>query len=259
MKAFAEGVILATGCVHMLWDAIKALNNPSLPEYWTKFPFTGIFFMVGLVLTLLLDVVGNRYMEQKQAATVVEDLENEGLLENDHDALITGNIEEQESETEVRRHSVVSLILEVGIVSHSVIVGLSLGVSQNPCEIRPLIVALCFHQFFEGFALGGSISQARFSTSKAIVMTCLFAVTMPSGVGIGTWLALGYNPNSPAALVVEGVLDSLSAGILIYTALHMIQADFGSNIMTSNSRLSIASFCMVLLGIGLMSSLAAWA
>ncbi|AES86413.1 ZIP metal ion transporter family protein [Medicago truncatula] len=43
MKAFAEGVILAKGCVHMLWDAIKALNSPCLPEFWTKFPFTGIF------------------------------------------------------------------------------------------------------------------------------------------------------------------------------------------------------------------------
>lgn len=78
-------------------------------------------------------------------------------------------------------------------------------------------------------------------------MACLFALTMPSGVGIGTWLALGYNPNSPGALVVEGVLDSLSAGILIYTAVNMIKADFGSNIMTSNSRLFITSFCMVLL------------
>ncbi|KAG0500443.1 hypothetical protein HPP92_000515 [Vanilla planifolia] len=48
------------------------------------------------------------------------------------------------------RHVVVSQILELGIVSHSVIIGLSLGVSQSPCTIRPLIAALSFHQFFEG-------------------------------------------------------------------------------------------------------------
>ncbi|KAH1093832.1 hypothetical protein GYH30_039520 [Glycine max] len=33
------------------------------------------------------------------------------------------------------------------------IIGLSLGVSQSPCTMKPLIVALSFHQFFEGFAL----------------------------------------------------------------------------------------------------------
>uniref|UniRef100_A0A453SPU2 Uncharacterized protein n=1 Tax=Aegilops tauschii subsp. strangulata TaxID=200361 RepID=A0A453SPU2_AEGTS len=50
-------------------------------------------------------------------------------------------------------------ILELGIVSHSVIIGLSLGVSQSPCTIKPLVAALSFHQFFEGFALGDCISQ----------------------------------------------------------------------------------------------------
>ena len=46
-------------------------------------------------------------------------------------------------------------------MSHSVIIGLSLGVSQSPCTIRPLVAALSFHQFFEGFALGGCISEVN--------------------------------------------------------------------------------------------------
>jgi len=49
--------------------------------------------------------------------------------------------------------------LELGIVAHSVIIGIALGVSNSPCTIRPLLAALSFHQFFEGFALGGCISQ----------------------------------------------------------------------------------------------------
>lgn len=60
-------------------------------------------------------------------------------------------------------------ILELGIVSHSVIIGLSLGVSRSPCTIRPLIAALSFHQFFEGFALGGCISQVSNSILVALV------------------------------------------------------------------------------------------
>ena len=47
----------------------------------------------------------------------------------------------------------------MGIVVHSVVIGLSMGASQNPCTIRPLVAALCFHQMFEGMGLGGCIFQ----------------------------------------------------------------------------------------------------
>lgn len=47
----------------------------------------------------------------------------------------------------------------MGIIVHSVVIGLSLGASENPCTIRPLVAALCFHQLFEGMGLGGCILQ----------------------------------------------------------------------------------------------------
>ena len=50
-------------------------------------------------------------------------------------------------------------VLELGIVVHSVVIGLSMGASDNMCTIRPLVAALCFHQFFEGMGLGGCILQ----------------------------------------------------------------------------------------------------
>lgn len=49
----------------------------------------------------------------------------------------------------------------MGIVVHSVIIGISLGASESPSAIRPLVVALSFHQFFEGMGLGGCIAQVR--------------------------------------------------------------------------------------------------
>ncbi|XP_043703341.1 zinc transporter 4, chloroplastic-like [Telopea speciosissima] len=158
------------------------------------------------------------------------------------------------------RHVVVSQVLEFGIVSHSVIIGLSLGVSQSPCTIRPLIAALSFHQLFEGFALGGCISQARFKTMSATLMACFFAITTPAGITVGLGVVTSYNPNSPRALVVEGILDSISAGILVYMALvDLIAADFLSKRMRCNFRLQVVSYFALFLGALLMSSLAIWA
>lgn len=50
-------------------------------------------------------------------------------------------------------------VLELGIVVHSVVIGLSLGASNNTCTIKGLVAALCFHQMFEGMGLGGCILQ----------------------------------------------------------------------------------------------------
>jgi len=145
-------------------------------------------------------------------------------------------------------------------VSHSIIIGLSLGVSQSPCTIRPLLGALSFHQFFEGFALAGCISQARFGVLRSTLMASFFAITTPISVGIGIGISSFYNHNSPRALIIEGILDAIAAGILIYMALvDLIAAEFLSKRMKSNLGEQIVSFVALFIGAGLMASLAAWA
>ncbi|KAK0570517.1 hypothetical protein LWI29_002517 [Acer saccharum] len=328
-KAFAAGVILATGFVHMLSGGSKALTDPCLPKFpWSDFPFSGFFAMMASLLTLLVDFVGTQYYEKKQGMTrtseeqgrvgsldanadadsesgivpIVENKERHGKVfgeeesggmhivgmhahaahhrhshPNGQDAC-DGHVKELahahshghghghshgfadgDAESGIR-HVVVSQVLELGIVSHSIIIGISLGVSHSPCTIRPLIAALSFHQFFEGFALGGCISQAQFKTRSATIMACFFAITTPLGIGIGTAIASVYNPNSSGALIVEGILDSMSAGILVYMALvDLIAADFLSKRMSCNFRLQVVSYFMLFLGAGLMSLLAIWA
>ncbi|CAN8327128.1 unnamed protein product [Cochlearia groenlandica] len=157
------------------------------------------------------------------------------------------------------RHVVVSQILEMGIVSHSIIIGISLGVSHSPCTIRPLLVALSFHQFFEGFALGGCVAEANLTPRGSAIMAFFFTITTPIGVALGTAVASSYNSYSVAALVAEGVLDSLSAGILVYMALvDLIAADFLSKKMSVDFKVQIVSYCFLFLGAGMMSSLAIW-
>ncbi|KAK2966413.1 hypothetical protein RJ640_003683 [Escallonia rubra] len=313
-KAFAAGVILATGFVHMLPDATSALTDTCLPTYpWSKFPFAGFIAMMAALATLLVDFIGTQYYEKKQEKqnqTVridSVDVESEsGIVPvevKERDEKVFGEEEGgamhivgmhahaahhrhnhphgQEACGHVRdhshehshshgfgggdeeggvRHIVVSQVLELGIVSHSIIIGISLGVSHSPCTIRPLIAALSFHQFFEGFALGGCISQAQFKTLHSTLMACFFAVTTPIGIAIGIAVSSFYDANSPRALVIEGVFDSISAGILVYMALvDLIAADFLSKRMSCNVRLQVVSYFTLFLGAGLMSSLAIWA
>ncbi|KAH3744463.1 zinc transporter 8 [Pelomyxa schiedti] len=115
---------------------------------------------------------------------------------------------------------IVAHILELGIALHSVIIGLALGVSTDAADVRALIIALSFHQFFEGIALGVCILEAKLSLFRTAFMVGIFSVTTPLGIGIG--IAIG-EVNSKT----EGILESLSAGILLYMALvDMVSEDF---------------------------------
>jgi len=308
-KAFATGVILATGFVHLLPDAQEALTDDCLPETpWLKFPFADFIAMLAVLFTLLADFVSTQYYERKQLkdrvdtmacdtieerswpklghASSTEDAnqKNEDALHGDGHMHIVGihahvashnhnhphGHESCADETHAHtspsmhdfsiRHTVVSQVLEMGIISHSVIIGLSLGVSQSPCIIRPLVATLTFHQFFEGLALGGCVSQASFKSLYAFFMACLFAITTPACIAIGTGVSSISNPNEPRALILEGIFDSISAGILIYMSLvDLIATDFLSKKMYCSPKLQCVSYIALLMGGTVMASLAIWA
>lgn len=61
-------------------------------------------------------------------------------------------------------------ILELGIVLHSIILGISLGVSKSSKTIKPLVAVLTFHQCFEGIGLGGCITQVLFISIYMLYM-----------------------------------------------------------------------------------------
>jgi zinc transporter 1/2/3 len=52
-----------------------------------------------------------------------------------------------------------------------------------------------------------------------IVGALLYGITTPLGIAVGLGIRKSYNPGSTTASIVSGVLDALSAGILLYTGL----------------------------------------
>ena len=91
-------------------------------------------------------------------------------------------------------------------------------------------------------------------------MAIFFAITTPAGIGCGAAVASFYNTNSPLALIIEGILDSVSAGILIYMALvDLIAADFLSRRVNYSNCIQVASYVLLFLGALSMASLAIWA
>ncbi|KAG2289202.1 hypothetical protein Bca52824_048806 [Brassica carinata] len=130
----------------------------------------------------------------------------------------------------------------------------------SPEAAKALFIALMFHQCFEGLGLGGCIAQGKFKCLSVTIMSTFFAVTTPIGIVVGMGISDTYDESSPTALIVQGVLNAASAGILIYMSLvDLLAADFMHPKMQSNTGLQIMAHIALLLGAGLMSLLAKWA
>ncbi|CAN6165648.1 unnamed protein product [Urochloa humidicola] len=302
VKAFAAGVILATGFIHILPDAFEKLTSECLPASgpWQDFPFAGFGAMVGAIGTLVVDTLATGYFTRLHfkdsaaaaaavSAAAVGDEEKQQQEAAAH-AGAGGDGEDHEGHVHMHthathghahgsaalvaavggggdgdkehalRHRVIAQVLELGIVVHSVIIGISLGASQDPGTIKPLVVALSFHQMFEGMGLGGCIVQAKFKIRSIITMVLFFCLTTPVGILVGLGISSVYNENSPTALIVEGILNSVAAGILVYMALvDLLAEDFMNPKVQSRGKLQLGINVSMLIGAGLMSMLAKWA
>ncbi|KAG6901950.1 hypothetical protein C0995_006360 [Termitomyces sp. Mi166 len=118
---------------------------------------------------------------------------------------------------------------------------------------------------FEGLGVGSRLAYMSLHPKydwTRIVGALLYGITTPVGIAAGLGVRSTYNVNSTTALIVSGVLDSLSAGILIYTGLVELIAHeflFSKEMITaSNLKLTYNIGCMFA-GWALMSLLGRWA
>lgn len=116
-------------------------------------------------------------------------------------------------------------VLEFGILFHSVFIGLTLAVSGD--EFSTLYVVLVFHQMFEGFGLGARIATTNFSIKHKWtpwILCAAFSLVTPIAVAVGLGVRETYPPGGRTNLITNGIFDSISAGILMYTGLVELMA-----------------------------------
>lgn len=175
------GVILATAFVHMLPEALENFASPCLSAGWQSYSaFAGVFCMMASFALQLLELAAVQNIERIRANRAVEnkslDLEKT-LQHSSTDTSLTDStarnspidpkmIEECHEghvhgaglfeEADAFKH-VGTLILELGIVMHSIIVGITLS-NTGTDEFTTLLIALVFHQVRK--FLQGAIVQA---------------------------------------------------------------------------------------------------
>lgn len=100
IKAFAAGVILATGFVHVLPVAFAFLTSECLnPNPWGNFPFAGFIAMMAAVCTLMV-ALATGYYERSRFRN-----QNKGNQVNEGTDLGNGNGLEHENHVHTHSHA----------------------------------------------------------------------------------------------------------------------------------------------------------
>ncbi|KAE9349918.1 hypothetical protein PR003_g5628 [Phytophthora rubi] len=158
------------------------------------------------------------------------------------------------------RRKVATIIFEAGVIFHSVIVGLDLGVTTGP-NFNTLLTALSFHQFFEGVAIGSAAVTTTKSKTKLFMINFAFAITTPIGQAIGIGVRSTYDSESTTALWVQGVFDCVAGGILLYTGLvELLTYNMTTNqkFLSRSTLQRYALYACLWSGAGLMALIGKW-
>ncbi|KAL6720014.1 hypothetical protein ACLMJK_001935 [Lecanora helva] len=287
-RYFGAGVIVATAFIHLLDPAYSEIGPDTcvgMTGGWADYSWCPAIVLASVMFIFLLDFAAERYVEKKYGVSGESNVElavtgengdangnaRSGSLPIRHVAEMYNKgfeeeFEEDETSQAAREHSfrqqiAAFLILEFGVIFHSVIIGLNLGVAGD--EFSTLYVVLVFHQSFEGLGIGARMSVIPFKKGSWLpwLLCAAYGLTTPIAIAIGLGLRTTYNSGSFTASVVSGVLDSLSAGILMYTGLvELLARDFifNPNRTNNDKRLAFMVVC-VFLGAGLMALLGKWA
>jgi len=177
-NAFAGGVFLGAGLIHLLPDGVDKLRAVS------AFPIGGLLAATGLALLLLIDRV----------------------IFSHHD------LEEGADGKSPTYPYVLTVILSV----HSIIAGISLGLETHVSTSIVILLAILFHKGSAAFALMVSLHGSGVGTARQKGILVTFVTMTPLGLLIGSLAAAALTGNR--AILLEGAFDALAAGTFLYVA-----------------------------------------
>jgi len=252
LKVFSGGIILGLSVIHVIPDGLDTFSE--IIDY----PVGGIFICGGVVSLILLNFILTWYAEKSYKHEHHKlPVNHECPLETSHQHSCVSVLSPSQTAQIVSKIGT-SYIMEFGCMFHSLIIGLSAGIiTHNDSLLITLMIALIFHQGFEGFALGTILSETKtFSLKKRFLMVLFYSIVTPLGICIGYGISDFYDHESYSYKFVEGSLNSFSGGLLLYVSLYNLLCEEFTQVSSLKSK--FAMFGSVLLGIGFMAIIAIW-
>jgi zinc transporter 1/2/3 len=218
-NAFAGGVFLGAGLLHMLPDAQEGFKN-LIPE--SDYPWFALVCCGGFLLFL-----------------------EKVLMHHEHSQQV------EPTPKETATLSPYPYVLLVVLSVHSIITGIALGTEGRISQASVILLAVLAHKGTASFSLGISLFRANVPCGRIYRMIALFALMTPLGILLGVgcmhlmdgWMERAF----------EAGFDALAAGTFLYVAL----LDIVDDEFSRRHHLAL-KFGLVILGLAVMAVVAIW-
>jgi len=266
-NTFGGGVLLAAGLVHMANDSIEDFDGA--PDgSWSKkydYPWGAFFVCLGFLTTLFVEEIVLYILEKtwhkhgslleplidgdtepwtecnsdfvlKKKSTLSATMMSTAMQDHgDHDHGAQGVIE---------RGMAVAFVFLLAISCHSFLAGLGVGAMTGP-GLWSGMLAIIAHKGLATFTLSTCFIKANCPQPRLTFYILVFSLVTPVGIICGSLLSTDD--------VTEGILVGLAGGSFLYIGVLEVISKEMENQMDKLYKLLV-----LLLGWGLMSSLAIW-
>jgi solute carrier family 39 (zinc transporter), member 1/2/3 len=221
-RYFGAGVIVATAFIHLLDPAYGEIGPQTcvgMTKGWASYSWCPAIVLTSVMAIFLLDFGAERYVEIKYGvqsdADIQEAVTGQGDRRASATSIVEGRMEHEDRsvgpdarrpskavtfeqkfaedfsdedvtarERSFRQQIAAFLILEFGVIFHSVIISLNLGVVGS--EFSTLYPVLVFHQSFEGLGIGARMSTIPFKPHSWLpwLLCAAYGLTVSSSYDI---------------------------------------------------------------------------
>ncbi|CAO1626248.1 unnamed protein product [Jaminaea pallidilutea] len=225
LRYFGGGIIISTAFIHLLFHAFVAFSNECVGTLVYEAVGPAIA-MAALYVTFLADFFMARPLRRRanQALRVASNSSlqsSEDKIESTQSLQPSDAWQADSSQCQAQLQKWNVMFLEAGVIFHSVIIGVTIGTAAGTGWVA-LLIAITFHQFCEGLGLSSRIAMLQLTRLLKIGLHSAFILSTPLGVAIGIGARNSYNSNNRQTLLATGILDSISAGLLLYSGLVQI-------------------------------------
>ena len=231
-NAFSGGLFLGIALFHILPESTEALEKYKIPwAYFCTFLSYSLILFVEKVAFNSHSILhdhnedSHQNFQQVQQDTIINDIEPlpEEIKEEGENHLIVKEKEEDFHDNKHGHNSILPYMLLLALGFHEIFEGMALGIQDDIKKTSFLALAIAGHEWASDLTLGVAILKNGIKFKKFFFMILIFAAIGPIGIALGLILSQTINET------VKAIILSITVGTLIYVACNEVLAELFEN------------------------------
>ncbi|KAH0480020.1 MAG: uncharacterized protein KVP18_005062 [Porospora cf. gigantea A] len=220
-NAFGCGALLAFALIHLLPEAVEHTEeaNQLISVGESSMSIAYVLCLVGFIVAAVLETLGFRLSNGRCPTHGAYGNDVESSSVSSEGSCSSSEATEASSFSVNIASKTADVAVMVGLAVHCLFEGLVVGTSGSAMLVWISTLAIVFHKWAAGMALGQAMVNRGHSNRFLIGILTLFVLASPFGVLIGGFVVVSGDS-------VVGVVNGLCSGLVLHLGVHLIDFTF---------------------------------